>query len=105
LNPPRGHSGCVSDKHAARWIKQGRASLVTGGIRLAETFRILLGQSAGKGSIPGGEYDSVKRIMKQQEQRHVPIAQLPERPTKRRMVSATARRGRVRVVYQNSELA
>jgi hypothetical protein len=78
---------------------------VPGGIRLAETFRILLGQAAGKGSVPGGGYDSVNRMMKQQEQRRVPIAQLPERPTKRRMVSATARRGSVRVVYEKQELA
>jgi hypothetical protein len=88
-------------------VKQGKAVLeASGKLRLGESMQQSLTQArSGRPLIPGGGYDSVNRMMKQQEQRRVPIAQLPERPTKRRMVSAIARRGSVRVVYEKQELA
>jgi hypothetical protein len=100
INPPPGHPGFVGIKHAQRWVKQGRAVLVGDGrLTLLERHRRQLAR--GVAERPGAVgYDHVRRPLTSGEKRRLPIAQPPERPTKRKMVAALARPGIVRFRYE-----
>lgn len=106
-NPPVGHSGVVGLKHAERWVRQGRAFFEAGGrLRLLDRHRVALGKSMRRSAdVPGGGYDDIRRQMRSNERRHIPIAQPPPRPTKRRMVTAIARAGVVHVVFESGAVA
>jgi len=84
----------------AEWLVPGQV------IRLGPQLRSrMMGFVGRAASIPGGEYDSIRRQMKQYERRRIPIAQPPPRPTKRKIVIAHGGpAGSVRVVF-NTELA
>jgi hypothetical protein len=105
-NPPAGHAGVIGVKHAERWVRQGRAFFEEGGrLRLLDRHRTALGRSLRGSSISGMGYDAVRRHLKAKEVRRIPVAQLPERPTKRRMVTALVRPDRIVVRYENRQLA
>jgi hypothetical protein len=106
-NPPAGHPGFIGPKHAERWVKQGKAFWEAGGrLRLFDKIRGALAQSrAGKRVVPGGAYDSIRRQMRPQERRAIPIAQPPPRPTRRKIVVAhSGPAGRVQT-FTEAELA
>jgi hypothetical protein len=105
-NPPAGHPGVVGVKHAERWVRQGRAFFEAGGrLRLMERHRQSLGRSMRGSASSGVGYDAIKRQMLQRERRHIPIAQPPPRPTKRKIVVAhSGPTGGVKT-YTEAELA
>lgn len=79
------HPGHVGTKHAHRWVKQGHAAWVDGKLLLTERFRLTLGATRYAGpSVPGSEYDAINREMTGIEKHHIPLAHIPQRPTRRR---------------------
>lgn len=85
-NPPAGHAGVIGVKHAARWVRQGRAFFEEGGrLRLLDKHRTALGRALRGSAGSGMGYDAIKRQMLQRERRHIPISQPPPRPTKRKI--------------------
>lgn len=105
-NPPAGHAGVIGVKHAERWVRQGRAFFEEGGrLRLLDRHRTALGRSLRGSANSGIGYDAVRRHLKAKEVRRIPVAQVPERPTKRRMVTALVRPDGIVVRYENKHLA
>lgn len=101
-NPPPGFSGVLGLKHAERLIRQGRAVRIDENrIRLSDRHRRALANARNPRAESALGYDAVKRMLTQQEKRRLPIAQPPERPTKRRPVAVHARPGIVRVRYDH----
>lgn len=81
-NPPPGHAGYVGSAHAIRWIRQNRAAFDPDGrLRLSDRLK----RAMSRNSVCGAEYDAIKRQMTSVEKRHIPLAQPPERPTRRRI--------------------
>lgn len=86
VNPPDARRSTVSPEHAKRWLKRGLATWVTVGtlLRLSQPLRRrMLGKSGA--SVPGVEYDAIKRQMSTEERQHIPISQPPPRVTKRKI--------------------
>lgn len=64
-----------------------------------------MGAVASAKDATGGEYDSIRRQMRTEERRHIPIAQPPPRPTRRKIVVAhSGPAGRVQT-FTEAELA
>lgn len=102
LNPPAGFPGFVGVKHATRWIRQGRAVMVGDEhIKLLDKHRRALANSRNSRGESALGYDAVRRMLTQSEKRRLPIAQPPERPTKRKPVAVHARPGLVRFRYDH----
>jgi len=81
-NPPAGHAGYVGPAHAERWIRQGKAvRQLNGQIRLSDNLKRLLARLGPV--IPGAEYDAIGRTMTTSEKRHIPLAQPPQRMTRK----------------------
>ena len=70
-------------------------------IKLVEKHRRALANSRSARGESALGYDAVKRMLTQAEKRRLPIAQPPERPTKRRPVAVHARPGMVRYRYDH----
>ena len=89
-------------KHAARWVRTRRAVfLADGTLRLTPEFRRALGLSkVGQSLFAGVGYDEVRRSMRTDERRHIPVREPMRGVTKRKIAAAHAGpAGRVRVLY------
>jgi len=108
VNPPDQLRATVSLKHCHRWLKAGLAVWVVPNMLLRilpQLRRRLMGADAIAKDATGGEYDSIRRQMRSEERRHIPIAQPPPRPTRRKIVVAhSGPAGRVQT-FTEAELA
>jgi hypothetical protein len=108
VNPPDSLRSSASADHCRRWLRRGLATWVIPGVAIklgAELRKRMMGVAARACQVAGGGYDSIKRQMRTEERRHIPLSQPPPRPTKRKIVVAhSGPAGRV-LTFAEAELA
>ena len=93
-NPPAGHSGFLSLRHAERWVRQGRAFFVRGGgLRLFDGARQAMAATrSGRTDESRHGYDGIHRMLTEAEKRRLPLVGPPARLTRSAVGGSTSRR-------------